>query len=195
MPSHDSPEFCQSISFLNNNRRIIDLISVANLNCRAVKVYLFSLLAELEIQMGLFVLKHLPEVDLLQLTFGASVKTKHESVRKRYEADKANGLEVSFVEYLYLSDLMNVVAAKRQFSHLGFSSRNRFEDHFNPLNYLSGCCRPPSSISDNGRDVLQETLGANRPHRGGAVHFRYRLTTQWSRRSTAQAFRAILGIF
>ena len=31
--------------FLNNNRKIIGLISVANLNCRAVKVYLFSLLA------------------------------------------------------------------------------------------------------------------------------------------------------
>lgn len=130
--------------FLNNNRKIVGLISVANLNCRAVKVYLFSLLAELEVQMGRFVLNHLPESDLLQMTFGAGAKAKHESVRKRYEADKANGLEVPFVEYLYLSDLINIVATKKLFSHLGFSSRNRFEDHFNPLNPLRDAVAHPS---------------------------------------------------
>jgi hypothetical protein len=130
--------------FLNNNRRIVGLITVANLNCRAVKVYLFSLLAELEIQMGRFVLKHLPESDLLQMTFGASAKAKHEGVRKQYEADKANGLEVPFVEYLYLSDLINIVAAKKLFSHLGFSSRKRFEDRFNPLNNLRDAIAHPS---------------------------------------------------
>jgi len=130
--------------FLNNNRKIVGLISVANLNCRAVKVYLFSLLAELEIQMGRFVLKHIPEIDLLRMTFGASVKAKHESVRQRYQVDKANGLEVSFVEYLYLSDLINIVAAKKLFSHLGFSSRRRFEECFNPLNPLRDVIAHPS---------------------------------------------------
>jgi len=130
--------------FLNNNRKIVGLISVANLNCRAVKVYLFSLLAELEIQMGRFVLQHLPESDLLRMTFGASTKAKHGSVRKRYAADKANGLEVPFVEYLYLSDLINILAAKKLFSHLGFSSRNRFEDRFNPLNPLRDAVAHPS---------------------------------------------------
>src|SRR5437870_13866423 len=35
--------------FLQNERRIIGLISLVNLNCRQVKVYLFSLLTDLEV--------------------------------------------------------------------------------------------------------------------------------------------------
>lgn len=130
--------------FLGNNRRIVALISIVNLNCRAVKVYLFSLLSELEIQLGRFIATHISDSDLLQMTFGAGSKAKHEAVRQRYEADKAKGLEVPLVEYLYLSDLLNIIAARKLFSHLGYPSGNQFKDRLNPLNDLRDAVAHPS---------------------------------------------------
>jgi hypothetical protein len=38
--------------FLDNEDSVVGLISIANLNCRQVKVYLYSLLSELEIKLG-----------------------------------------------------------------------------------------------------------------------------------------------
>ena len=51
----------QHFFFLANERRIVGLISVVNLNCRQVKVYLFSLLSELEVSLANFIAEHLPE--------------------------------------------------------------------------------------------------------------------------------------
>jgi len=42
----------RSFYFLGNEGSVVGLISIANLNCRQVKVYLYSLLSELEIKLG-----------------------------------------------------------------------------------------------------------------------------------------------
>jgi hypothetical protein len=74
----------RSFYFLHNERRIVGLISVVNLNCRQVKVYLFSLLSELEVRLGNFIAAHVSEDELLNMTFGAKEKEKYEEVKKRY---------------------------------------------------------------------------------------------------------------
>src|SRR2546427_9464039 len=76
--------------FLQNERRIIvGLISVVNLNCRQVKVYLFNLLSELEVHLGTFITEHVAEDKLLNMTLGDKQdeqgKEKHSSVKKRYQ--------------------------------------------------------------------------------------------------------------
>jgi hypothetical protein len=103
---------------LNNERRIVRLISVVNLNCRQVKVYLFSLLSELEIQLGNLVSRQCQESELLAMTFGASDNPKFAEVKARYHTDKTKGVDVPFVEYLFLSDLINVIAKKRLYNAL-----------------------------------------------------------------------------
>jgi hypothetical protein len=142
----------RSFYFLSNNRRIVGLITVVNLNCRAVKVYLFSLLAELEIQLGRLIARHISDPDLLQETFAASTKPKHEAVKQRYKDDRARGIELPVVEYLYLSDLINVIASKKLFPHLGYKSRGRFEDRFNVLSDFRDAVAHPSRslITDQG---------------------------------------------
>src|SRR5262245_50300846 len=99
--------------FLHSERRIVGLISVVNLNCRQVKVYLFGLLSELEVRLGTFITEHVAENKLLNMTFGDNQdvkgKEKHYNVKKRYREDKARGVDVSFIEYLYLSDMISVI--------------------------------------------------------------------------------------
>lgn len=119
--------------FLHSERRIVGLVSVVNLNCRQVKVYLFSLLSELEVRLGNFIAAHVSEDELLKMTFGEKEKEKHEDVKKRYQEDKRTGADVGFVEYLYLSDLINIIIKQKLYERLGYS-RTRFKKSLGSLN-------------------------------------------------------------
>ena len=137
--------------FLSNERRVVGLISIANLNCRQVKVYLFSLLSEFEIQLGKLVSRHCRESELLAMTFGANDNPKFAEVKTRYNADKTKGVDVPFVEYLFLSDLINVIAKKQLYNALGCQSRKQFEQDFGPLVKLRDAVAHPtrSIITDS----------------------------------------------
>jgi hypothetical protein len=130
--------------FLGNERRIVGLISVANLNCRQVRVYLFSLLSELEIELGKLISDRCGESELLQLTFGTDLKPKYEGVKQRYNSDKAKGIDVPFVEYLYLSDMIKVIRKKKLFDRLGYQSAGKFEDAFGSLVELRDAVAHPT---------------------------------------------------
>jgi len=139
--------------FLHNERRIVGLISVVNLNCRQVKVYLFSLLSELEVRLGNFIASHISEDELLNMTFGATEKEKHEDVKKRYQEDRMIGSDARFVEYLYLSDLINIIIKQKLYERLGYS-RSRFKDSLGSLNDLRhAVAHPARSIITNTHPV------------------------------------------
>lgn len=141
--------------FLASDRSISGLISVVNLNCRQVKVYLFSLLCELEIQLGTLINRELTnnggnESELLEMTFGGNENPKYREIKERYESDKAKGVEVPLVEYLYLPDLFKVIHKKRLFGAFRLESAGQFDDAFNPLVELRNNVNHPnrSLISD-----------------------------------------------
>lgn len=119
--------------FLGNERRVVGLISIANLNCRQVNVYLFSLLSELEIQLGSLIHRHCTADELLSMTFDATDDPKYAPARKRYESDRATGVDVPFVEYLYLSDFVKVIKKVGLFRQLGFPSAQQFQNSLGSL--------------------------------------------------------------
>ena len=120
--------------FLGAEKRIVGLISVANLNCRQVKVYLFSLLSELEMELGKLLKQNCSEDDLLDLTFRRpDPKDKHLKLKERYEKDQCAGIEVPIVEYLYLSDMVRCIRTKKLFGQLDFESAGKYDDALNPL--------------------------------------------------------------
>ena len=55
--------------FLTQERKVVGLVSIANLNCRQVTVWLFSLLAELETALAAFVTSQIAETVLLTEEF------------------------------------------------------------------------------------------------------------------------------
>jgi hypothetical protein len=142
--SFTAPLESRDFFFLVDERRIVGLISIANLNCRQVYVYLFSLLSELEVQLGNLVSRHCTERELLEMTFGTSEDPKYEEVKKRYKSDKANGFDVPFVEYMYLSDLFKVIRKRRLFDQLGYQSRTKFDDAFGSLGSLRDTVAHPT---------------------------------------------------
>jgi len=104
-----------------------------------VKVYLFSLLSELEVHLGSFITEHVAEDKLLNMTFGDKEdeqhKEKHDVLKQRHQEDKAKGLDLPFIEYLYLSDMISVITKQGLYQKLRYS-RSRFTEHFGSLNDL-----------------------------------------------------------
>src|SRR5205085_9952217 len=93
-----------------------------------------------------------------EMTFGTDTKEKHEDVKARYEEDKAKGVEVAFVEYMYLSDLINITTEKKLYSILGFS-RKEFEKCFGSLNDLRNSVAHPARSIVSTSDSIQRSWG------------------------------------
>ena len=129
--------------FLGYEHQIVGLVSVANFNSRQVKVYLFSLLSELEIRLGTFINERVAENELCTLTLDSG-KAKHAETKEQFNKDRRNGLDAPLIEYLYLSDFLTVSAKLGLFTELGFASRKTFEKQVNPLNTLRNSVAHPS---------------------------------------------------
>jgi hypothetical protein len=111
--------------FLSDASDVVGLISVVNLNRRPVKVWLFSLISEIEIRLGGFLSRHCKDEEMYALTLGRATP-KYDEVKRRYRTDRDHGLELPVVEYLYFSDLVDLVIEKGLYCQLDYS-RTRFK--------------------------------------------------------------------
>ncbi|MGH9424114.1 MAG: hypothetical protein ACRD3J_29340 [Thermoanaerobaculia bacterium] len=129
--------------FLTAERMIAGLLSVANLNCRQVGVWLLSLLTELEVELAAYVTRHVGEQTLLGEEFVSTRSARASDIRKRYEQDRARGVDAPLAEYLYLSDFVNIVARRKFFRLLGYESRDQFLKVFAPIIDLRNAAAHP----------------------------------------------------
>jgi hypothetical protein len=132
--------------FLVGRNNIVGLISVANLNSRPVKVYLFGLLSELEMGLGELIRGAVSEEDLVAMVGTEPNHGKGETIQDRFQADRDRGLDAHFVEYLQLSDLIAIARKRKLYLDLGYSGKS-FQDGLEPLvNLRHGVCHPNRSI-------------------------------------------------
>ena len=85
--------------FLTTEHRVTGLVSVANLNCRQVRVFLFALLSELERRLGALVSEHAPAT-AIEEAVRSSMAAHH------LETDRENGIVLCSVP-----ELANVVSS------------------------------------------------------------------------------------
>lgn len=111
--------------FLSFNKNISGLITLSNLNCRKVQVYIFSLICELERELG----------DLVNFFLSAGqienwVKSKIKSrditdkyyiVMKNYRKLMSVDLENQLTEHFYLVDFFNLIKDFRLYKKLNFT--------------------------------------------------------------------------
>ncbi len=130
--------------FLSDDHGVVGLISVVNLNRRPVKVWLFSLLSEVEMRLGEYLSGQCKDdKEIYDLTLACSKARKHDAVKKRYKADQENGLDLPLVEYLYFADLIDAVCAKGLYAQLGYT-QSGFEESLRPLVDLRNRVAHPS---------------------------------------------------
>lgn len=154
--------------FLSDASDVVGLISVVNLNRRPVKVWLFSLVSEIEIRLGEFLSRHCKDEDIYACTLGRATHSKYDEVKRRYLSDRENGLELPVIEYLYFSDLVGLVIEKGLYGKLDYS-RTRFESSLGSLAELRdqvahparSIVREPEAVSKLWRRVqrIEDALG------------------------------------
>jgi hypothetical protein len=139
--------------FLATEGRIAGLVSVANLNCRQVQVYLFSLLCELEDRLGNF-------IKAMGVPSSEIIRAMREDQLRRYRNDLRAGLEEDPLEYLYLLDLFRLIRAKKLFGGLGFTGDEDFR-RLEKINELrKGVAHPVKSLvtRSNPVEILWERI-------------------------------------
>ncbi len=129
--------------FLSGPKPVVGLISVVNLNCRQVKVFLFNLIAELEIILAALITRSLPDAALLAMAEGRT-GAFGESL-KYYEKAKREGVDAPFVEYLTLPTLINVGTSQRLYEVFGFS-RTRYEKLGKLIKLRNAVAHPARSL-------------------------------------------------
>jgi hypothetical protein len=98
--------------FLDAENRIVGLVSVANLNCKQVQTYLFSLFCELETAMAAYLSSGMTQAEIRN-AFSQSQSPKFSEVESRYKTDLRRGVDAPYVEYLYFSDLIRLITPKQ----------------------------------------------------------------------------------
>lgn len=129
--------------FLGNDGEVVGLITVANLNTRQVKTYLYSLICDLELRLSDYLDRAVDDEALYPYLFGESVKDQSVDLKGTYDAARRDGLEVRLVEYLYLWQITGAMAHFGLHKPLGYS-KTKFKDALGSINILRDTVAHPT---------------------------------------------------
>jgi hypothetical protein len=139
--------------FLTYHNKITGLITLGNINCREVQVYIFAMICELEILLSEFVDKSVSADDLKEyIELKSATNNKLKKVWEHYQELVSADLENNLIEHLYFIDFFNIIKHFNLFNNLDFSKTNWEEiTGINELRHL--VCHPTRSILDKTNDV------------------------------------------
>ena len=139
--------------FLTYHSRITGLITLGNLNCRQVQVYIFGLICELERRLTDFIEDNLSKEQLENfMTDKSSTNDKLRESWERYQELVLSDLENKLMEHLYLIDFFTIIEHFELNAKLGYS-KNKWEEltTINDLRHL--VAHPTRSLLDKNNDV------------------------------------------
>lgn len=130
--------------FLSFQKEAVGLISVVNLNSRPVKLYLFSMIIEIEVRLGKIISNKLSEKTILALTLDKNTE-RYKDIKKGYNKDKKSGIDLEVFEYLYLSDLIAIALSQDLYELIGYG-KEEFNQEFKAIKNLRNSVAHPQSI-------------------------------------------------
>lgn len=140
--------------FLDNQSDIIGLITIGNLNCKHVYLYLYNLIVQVEQALGRFIYASGLTDKELYLQFKERTESKNaKEAIQRYEADDDLGLDYNFIEYLYLTDLCYIFKKYDLVDQLSITKR-KFEDIIGNINAVrTVVAHPNKSLIRNDESI------------------------------------------
>ncbi len=115
--------------FLTHHNRVTGLLSFIHLNKRQVRIYIYALITELETRLSGLIRSRISEEEIEKYV-------QNKDAANRYFTDKERGIESELMEYLYLSDLINIISKNNLYGALGYPSRKRFGNSLGSINTL-----------------------------------------------------------
>lgn len=139
--------------FLTYQSRITGLITLGNLNCRQVQVYIFGLICELERTLSEFIDDNLSKRQLENfMTEKATTSDKIKRIWEHYQGLVELDLENNLIEHLFLIDFFNIIEHFGIFTKLGYS-KSQWGD-LSSINELRNLvAHPTRSLLDKHNDV------------------------------------------
>jgi hypothetical protein len=139
--------------FLTYHSRITGLITLGNLNCRQVQIYIFGLICELEKRLTDFIEDNLSKEQLEKFMNEKTAKNdKLKEIWEHYQELVQSDLENKLIEHLYLIDFFTIIEHFGLNTKLGYSkSKWRELTTINDLRHL--VAHPTRSLLDKNNDV------------------------------------------
>lgn len=91
--------------FIISNSEVIGLVTISDINNKLSRLYLYSIISELEILLVEFINKELTELEILEYL---TSKNKTEII-ERYEKEKRDNIETSITNHLYFIDILKII--------------------------------------------------------------------------------------
>lgn len=130
--------------FLDNQSEIVGLMTIGNLNCKHVYLYLYHLIIELEHELSNFITrKGILDKDLIEIFEIRVSSSNAQDVLKRYKNDKETGYDFKFLEYVYLMDLVYIFKFKKLTKLLDLSNTD-FEKQIKYINDIRSIVAHPN---------------------------------------------------
>ena len=149
--------------FLRYQKNISGLITLGNLNCKQVQVYIFSLICELERELGDFLNSKLTNQqikDWIQNKIDPNnSQDKYKQILDNYNNLTKWDLENQLTEHFFLVHFFNIINDKNLFSELNYS-KSEWKDLRNINDLRNRIAHPTRSLIDNENkiDKLQRLI-------------------------------------
>ncbi|CAM4409845.1 hypothetical protein [Zobellia nedashkovskayae] len=150
--------------FLTFQKEIAGLITIGNLNCRQVQIYIFQHLCDLERTLGDFLISKLNHDEIIEWIKVKSnpekENDKYSGILKLYENLTELDLENKITEHLYFVDFFNIINDLKLYEHLEISGK--YWTKYNSINEIrKRIAHPTRSLLDkeNTIEKLSKRLG------------------------------------
>lgn len=136
--------------FVIKDDQVVGLITLADLNARSFRLWLYEHHFSLETALIDFLAGTLNEEKIIVYLEKKSQNRKDKceaDMFARYQTDKSKDIDCRVTEYLFFPDLINLIASNHLFNLLKEKSRTSFEKKYGPINDLrTGIMHPAKSI-------------------------------------------------
>lgn len=152
--------------FLSYQKRITGLITVGNLNCKQVQVYVFSLICDLERALADFVnnkdvmsdqdikdyVKSKIKTNNSDNNHKEEISDKFKKIHDKHQKLELSGLENKITELFYFVDFFNLITERELYKKLGYS-KSEWKDQ-NSINEIrQRVAHPTRSLLDKDNDI------------------------------------------
>lgn len=142
--------------FLDNHDEIVGLVTIGNLNCKHVYLYLYNQVAELEQALGAFIYRcKITDERIMQLFEERTESSNAKSALARYKEDDENGFDYKFIEYVFLTDLCYVIRKFGLLSRLDLTA-SQFEEMVGKINDVRTVVAHPNKSLIKNRESLEK---------------------------------------
>jgi hypothetical protein len=139
--------------FLTYQNHITGLITLGNLNCRQVQVYIFGIICELERILSEFIDDNLSRLQLENfMKLKAKTNEKMKKTWEHYQVLVQLDLENKLIEHLFLVDFFNIIEHFELYRKLSYSKQH-WKDLTSINDLRNLVAHPTRSLLDKDNDI------------------------------------------